>query len=108
MEVVKVRANAMQKATEEADSGMMTVFLNADHKLNFAMLTARKYCSVRLGIEDPVCQVANYFYTECKVIAGHNEVRFELSNYYSSSFQEQPARLNISRFSGMGPFHLKY
>ena len=84
MEVVKVRANAMQKATEEVGSGMMTVFLGADNKLNFAMLTARQYCSSRLGIEDPVCQVANYLYTECKVVAGHNEV-----NNYISLFKEQ-------------------
>ncbi len=74
LHVVKVRAKAMQKATEAVDSGMMTVFLAHGHKLNYAMLAARTYCKERLGIEDPVCKVANFLYTECKVIAGHTEV----------------------------------
>ena len=74
LEVVKARATAMQKATESVDSGMMTTFLGPGNQMNYAMLTARKYCEARLGIEDPVCQVANYLYTECKVVAGHTQV----------------------------------
>ena len=70
-----MRATAMQKASEEVDSGMMTVFLGPSNKISYAMLTARKYCEARLNIEQPVCRVANYLFTECKVIAGHTQVR---------------------------------
>ncbi len=74
VEVIKVRATAMQKASQAVDSGMMSVVLNADHKLNLAMMCAQKYCTGRIHIENPVCQVANYLYTTCRVLAGHSEV----------------------------------
>jgi [acyl-carrier-protein] S-malonyltransferase len=65
----------MQHASEEVPSGMMTVFLGRECKLNVAMHAAREYCIQRCGIADPVCKIANYLYPECKVIAGHKEVR---------------------------------
>ena len=74
MEVVRVRAEAMQKASEEINSGMMTTFLSRSSKLKTAMAAAREYCQQRCNISDPVCKVANYLYPECKVIAGHTEV----------------------------------
>lgn len=38
------------------------------------METARKYCRERLHMEDVVLEVANYLFTQCKVVAGHEEV----------------------------------
>jgi len=72
--LVKVRAEAMQLATEIIPSGMMTVFYGPDSKLGYACLQAREWCLQR-GIEDPECSVASYLYPECKVIAGHLEVQ---------------------------------
>ncbi|KAL3859999.1 hypothetical protein ACJMK2_010176 [Sinanodonta woodiana] len=73
VEMVKVRAEAMQKLTEELASGMMTVFCNHQTKLSFAMEAAREHCKRNLQIPDPVCQIANYLCTDVKVIAGNLE-----------------------------------
>ena len=80
--MVKVRGEAMQQASEEVPSGMMTVFLRPESKLKFACHTARRYCSERLNIEDPVCQIANFLYPECKVVAGHEEVSHFLLTHW--------------------------
>lgn len=74
VQLINVRAKAMQAASDEVSSGMMTVFLRADSRLGDATAAARMYMRERLGIEDPVCHVANYLFTNCKVIAGHTEV----------------------------------
>ena len=55
--LVKVRAEAMQAASEMVDSGMMTVFVGADQKLNFGCEVAREWCRRHHDIEEPVCQV---------------------------------------------------
>ncbi|KAK3601628.1 hypothetical protein CHS0354_038177 [Potamilus streckersoni] len=73
VEVVKIRAEAMQKLTEELASGMMTVFCNHQTRLNFAMEAAREHCKRNLQFPDPVCQTANYLCTDVKVIAGNME-----------------------------------
>ena len=54
---MKVRGEAMQAASEMADSGMMTVFVGADQKLNFGCEVAREWCRRHHDIEEPVCQV---------------------------------------------------
>lgn len=74
VKVVKKRAEAMQKASEKVSSGMLSVFLTHDSDLKGALRTAKEYCIERRNIQDPVCQVANYLFPECKVIAGHTEV----------------------------------
>lgn len=73
LNIVKVRAESMQEASEMVPSGMMTVFLNAQSKVDFACHTAELYCKRKLGIEYPICRVANHLYTECKVIGGNLE-----------------------------------
>ena len=55
--LVKVRGEAMQAASEMTDSGMMTVFIGADQKLNFGCDVAREWCHRHRDIEQPVCQV---------------------------------------------------
>ncbi|XP_023234922.1 probable malonyl-CoA-acyl carrier protein transacylase, mitochondrial [Centruroides sculpturatus] len=70
--LVKIRGQAMQEASEQISSGMMTVFFHPDAKIKFACKAAEQWCK-RQGIEDPVCTVANYLYPECKVIAGNME-----------------------------------
>jgi malonyl CoA-acyl carrier protein transacylase len=63
----------MQHASEQAPSGMMSVFVNRQSELNLAMLGARKWCA-KLRIDEPhVCEIANYLYSGCKVIGGNKE-----------------------------------
>ncbi|CAC5426618.1 fabD [Mytilus coruscus] len=73
LSVVKVRAQAMQRASEETPSGMMTVFCFWGTKLNLATEAAKQYCKEHHHIEDPVCKIASYLFPEVKVIAGHDE-----------------------------------
>lgn len=70
---VKVRAEAMQEASEAVPSGMLSVLGQPQSKFAFACLEAREHCKT-LGIENPVCEVANYLFPDCRVISGHLEV----------------------------------
>lgn len=70
---VKVRAEAMQEASEAAPSGMLSVLGRPQSKFSFACLEAREHCKAA-GIESPVCEVANYLFPDCRVISGHLEV----------------------------------
>lgn len=72
--LVQGRALAMQAASDLVPSGLMTVFLKHDSKLNLAMHAAREYCKLRSDIADPVCSIANYLFPEVKVIGGHTQV----------------------------------
>lgn len=70
---VKVRAEAMQEASEAVPSGMLSVLGQPQSKFTSACLEAREHCKT-LGIENPVCEVANYLFPDCRVISGHLEV----------------------------------
>lgn len=97
--LVKVRAEAMQLASEIVPSGMMTVFYGPDSKLNYACLQAREWCLQR-GIENPECCVANYLYPQCKVVAGHLEaLKFIQSN------AEQYKLKRLKKIPVSGAFH---
>lgn len=100
IEIVRVRAEAMQKASEEVHSGMLTTFLNHSSKLNMAMDAAREYCSQRCDIHEPVCRVANYLFPECKVIAGHNEALDFIETHAKTFGIRRTKRLPVS-----GAFH---
>ncbi|XP_004642502.1 malonyl-CoA-acyl carrier protein transacylase, mitochondrial isoform X1 [Octodon degus] len=69
---VKVRAEAMQAASEAIPSGMLSVLGQPQSKFASACLDAREHCR-SLGIEDPVCEVSNYLFPHCRVISGHLE-----------------------------------
>ncbi|XP_024301717.1 malonyl-CoA-acyl carrier protein transacylase, mitochondrial [Oncorhynchus tshawytscha] len=69
---VKVRAEAMQKASELIPSGMLSVMGRPQAKYKYACLQAREHC-LSLGIKEPVCSVANYLFPDGRVIAGHKE-----------------------------------
>lgn len=74
LRLVKVRAEAMQYASDLAPSGMVTVIYGPDAKIRFACEAAEKWCQKK-GIEEElaVCKIANYLFPHCKVIAGHEE-----------------------------------
>ncbi|XP_076449813.1 malonyl-CoA-acyl carrier protein transacylase, mitochondrial-like [Babylonia areolata] len=100
VEVVRVRAEAMQQASEAVSSGMMTTFLNHTSKLKTAMLAAREFCQQRRHIDTPVCTVANYLYPECKVIAGHSEALDFVEKHARTFGIRRTKRLPVS-----GAFH---
>lgn len=70
---VKIRAEAMQEASEAVPSGMLSVLGQRQSKFAFACLEAQEHCRTR-GIENPVCEVSNYLFPDCRVISGHLEV----------------------------------
>ncbi|XP_048463582.1 malonyl-CoA-acyl carrier protein transacylase, mitochondrial isoform X3 [Rhincodon typus] len=70
LHAVKVRAEAMQEASESIPSGMLSVMGQAESKFKYACLEAQEHCKT-LGIEDPVCEVANYLFPNGRVIAGN-------------------------------------
>ncbi|CAI9592611.1 unnamed protein product [Staurois parvus] len=83
---VKVRAEAMQKASEAVQSGMLSVIGNFKTKYSTACAEAHDHC-LTLGIKDPVCEVANYLFPNGKVIAGHMEaIRFLQNNSHKYNF----------------------
>ncbi|XP_008299206.1 malonyl-CoA-acyl carrier protein transacylase, mitochondrial [Stegastes partitus] len=69
---VKVRAEAMQKASELVPSGMLSVIGRPQAQYKYACLQAREHCK-SLGVEEPVCSVANYLFPDGRVIAGHQQ-----------------------------------
>ncbi|XP_064224249.1 malonyl-CoA-acyl carrier protein transacylase, mitochondrial-like [Aotus nancymaae] len=69
---VKIRAEAMQEASEAVPSGMLSVLGQPQSKFNLACLEAQEHCK-SLGIEDSVCEVSNYLFPDCRVISGHLE-----------------------------------
>lgn len=69
---VKVRAEAMQAASDAVPSGMLSVLGQPQSKFASACLDAREHCR-SLGIKEPVCEVANYLFPHCRVISGHLE-----------------------------------
>nr|AAI33959.1 Malonyl CoA:ACP acyltransferase (mitochondrial) [Danio rerio] len=85
---VKVRAEAMQKASEQVSSGMLSVIGRPQAHYKHACVRAREHC-VSLGIQDPVCSVANYLFPDGRVIAGHKEALDFL--------QERSKELNFMR-----------
>lgn len=62
----------MQIASEENPSGMATVIYGPDSDLGKACIHAKEWCLER-AIENPECQIANYLYPHCKVVAGSLE-----------------------------------
>ncbi|KAI1888104.1 hypothetical protein AGOR_G00181610 [Albula goreensis] len=69
---VKVRAEAMQEASERVPSGMLSVIGRPEARYSHACLQAREHCQ-SLGLQDPVCSVANYLFPDGRVIAGHQQ-----------------------------------
>uniref|UniRef100_A0AAY4EMF5 Malonyl-CoA-acyl carrier protein transacylase, mitochondrial n=1 Tax=Denticeps clupeoides TaxID=299321 RepID=A0AAY4EMF5_9TELE len=69
---VNVRARAMQAASEQTPSGMLSVVGRPQANYKHACLQAREHCQSQ-GIKDPVCMVANYLFPDGRVIAGHQE-----------------------------------
>ncbi|KAM7114355.1 malonyl-CoA-acyl carrier protein transacylase, mitochondrial isoform 2-T2 [Molossus nigricans] len=98
---VKVRAEAMQGASEAVPSGMLSVLGQPQSKFTFACLEAREHCET-LGIENPVCEVANYLFPDCRVVSGHLEALQFLQKNSSRYHFRRTRMLPVS-----GAFHTR-
>ncbi|XP_069855815.1 malonyl-CoA-acyl carrier protein transacylase, mitochondrial [Dipodomys merriami] len=98
---VKVRAEAMQEASEAVPSGMLSVLGQPQSKFAFACLEAREHCK-SLGIEDPVCEVSNFLFPDCRVISGHLEALQFLRKNSSKYHFRRTKMLPVS-----GAFHTR-
>lgn len=99
LQLVELRAAAMRAAAAERPGGMLTVWLGADANLPFAMLRAREHAAER-GVPAPVCQVANYLYPACKVVAGDEEALRFLERRGGEFGVRRAARVRVE-----GAFH---
>jgi [acyl-carrier-protein] S-malonyltransferase len=99
LKLVQIRAEAMQRASEENPGGMMTVMYGPDSKLGDACIKATEWC-LEKGVENPDCRIANFLYPHCKVIAGSLEaLKFIESNYKNYKLKR------VKRLPVSGAFH---
>ncbi|NXO04048.1 FABD protein, partial [Rhinopomastus cyanomelas] len=98
---VKVRAEAMQKASERVPSGMLSVIGRREANYKFACSEARKHCE-SLGIVNPVCEISNYLFPDSRVIAGHLEALEFLQENAQKYHFARTKRLPVS-----GAFHTR-
>ncbi|KAK3921191.1 putative malonyl-CoA-acyl carrier protein transacylase, mitochondrial [Frankliniella fusca] len=76
LKLVKLRAEAMQRASEAVHGAMLTTFLDPGAKIGTILNSSIEYCR-RTGVENPVCSVANFLYANCRVLGGNFEaIRF--------------------------------
>ncbi|XP_074644663.1 malonyl-CoA-acyl carrier protein transacylase, mitochondrial-like [Tubulanus polymorphus] len=73
LNIVKLRGEQMQAASEAVAGGMMSVFCGAETQVGYACQVATEYCKKKRNIENPVCRIANYLCPEAKVVAGNIE-----------------------------------
>lgn len=99
LRLVELRAAAMRAASVARPGGMLTVWLAPDANLNHAMLRAREHATER-GVPGPVCQVANYLYPGCKVVAGDEEALKFLEKSGAQFGIKRGARVRVE-----GAFH---
>ncbi|KAL1284407.1 Malonyl-CoA-acyl carrier protein transacylase [Trichinella pseudospiralis] len=72
LHLIKIRSTLMQQACDDASSGLMTVYLTPNSKLDLALQAACLWLR-KQGFENPICQVASSLYGQCKVVGGHKE-----------------------------------
>ena len=99
--LVSVRGNAMQYASEKSPQGMMSVYCAPDAKLSEACKDAQKW-ALDNGVEEPVCQVAIYLYTQSKILAGNIEALEYIEKNAKKYNLSKLTRLPVS-----GAFHTK-
>ncbi|RZC22674.1 malonyl-CoA-acyl carrier protein transacylase, mitochondrial, partial [Asbolus verrucosus] len=99
LQLVRIRGEAMQLASEAYKGGMVTVMYGPDSKLNQACLKAKEW-AVDRGDLVPECRIANYLYPHCKVVAGSESAL----DYLEKNGKEFKLR-KIKRLPVSGAFH---
>ncbi|CAH8494057.1 unnamed protein product [Dicrocoelium dendriticum] len=103
LRVVRVRAESMQRACESPRGAMLSVFVNHDSQLKLALQAAINHCEMELRIKNPECRIANYLYSDCKVIAGNVEAIEFIENHMTQFNIPRVKRLPLS-----GAFHTRF
>ncbi|XP_022092200.1 malonyl-CoA-acyl carrier protein transacylase, mitochondrial-like isoform X2 [Acanthaster planci] len=83
--LIKIRAEAMQHASELVSSGMLSVIGRRGVHFKMICREAMDACILD-GIKVPVCTIASHLFPEAKVIAGHTKALDfiqEMSRHYS-------------------------
>nr|XP_049692349.1 probable malonyl-CoA-acyl carrier protein transacylase, mitochondrial [Helicoverpa armigera] len=95
LRLVELRAAAMLAAAAERPGGMLTLWLGADAQLGLALLRAREHAA-ESGVAQPVCQVANYLYPGCKVVAGDEPALRWLERHSAGLGVRRAARVRVA------------
>lgn len=96
IELVRVRAEEMQLASDKYKGGMATILYKSDKssQLNLACEKAREWC-LDAGVENPDCVIANHLFPQCKVISGSEEalryISMNLKTYNLDKMKRIPA-----------------
>ncbi|XP_031618280.1 probable malonyl-CoA-acyl carrier protein transacylase, mitochondrial [Contarinia nasturtii] len=96
IELVRVRAEEMQLASDKNKGGMATIIFKDDKnsKLSLACEKAREWC-LDAGVECPECVIANHLFPQCKVISGCEEalryISLNMKTYNLSKMIRIPA-----------------
>jgi len=99
LELVKVRSEAMQSASELLPGGMATIMYGANSRVALCCDTAREYCKQR-GVVGAECRVAAFLGPNTKVVAGSEEALQFLAEHKQDFNIRRLKRLNVS-----GAFH---
>lgn len=99
LRLVQVRAEAMQQASDAIEGAMATVLYGPDSELGAACKKAQEWCLDK-GIESPTCQIVNYLYPHCKVVAGNAEAL----RYLEANAKQFKLR-RLKRLPVSGAFH---
>lgn len=96
----------MQEASEAVPSGMLSVLGQRQSNFSFACLEAQEHCK-SLGIENPVCQVSNYLFPDCRVISGHIEVSVDGSHPHRLQSTCAAGSHSLWKSRGLGEHYLE-
>lgn len=94
--LVRVRAEEMQAASDMNKGGMATILYKSDKnsQLSLACEKAREWC-LDAGDEKPDCVIANHLFPQCKVISGSEEalryISMNLKTYNLDKMKRIPA-----------------
>lgn len=101
LRLVSIRGVAMQYASEKSSQGMLSVYCTPQAKISQACKDAINWAQDN-GVEDPVCQVAVYLYTQAKILAGNTEAL----NYIEKNAEKYGLK-KVVRLPVSGAFHTK-
>ncbi|CAL7935684.1 unnamed protein product [Xylocopa violacea] len=93
------RGKAMQYAADKVPQGMLSVSGTPKAKVIKACTKAEKW-AMDIGIENPICRIAIFLYTDSKILAGHAEAL-----EYIEQHKTQLGLYRLSRLPVSGAFH---
>lgn len=99
--LVSVRGAAMQQASEKSSQGMLSVYCTPKARVSEVCKNAQNWARDN-GVEQPVCEVAVYLYTQSKILAGN----IQAIEYIEQNADKYGLR-KLTRLPVSGAFHTK-